>query len=309
MIYKSALELIGNTPLVEVPNLKSEFLLKANLLLKIEAYNLAGSAKDRIAKFMIEDAVNKGVLKKGDTIIEPTSGNTGIGLAALGSIMGYKVIIVMPDNMSKERANILKAYGAEVVFTDAKEGMKGAIEKSKELQLSIKNSIILDQFSNFSNPKAHMESTAKEIYKDTKGNVDILVAGVGTGGTITGIAKYLKSVKENIKIFAVEPEKCPMLSKGVGGCHQIQGLGMSAGFIPPILDLNLIDDVITVKDEEAFEYSKLLMKREGLMTGISSGAVLKAGIELALKNENKDKNIVAVLPDSANRYFSSKLFI
>ena len=305
-IYKSALELIGNTPLVEVTKIEKEKELDATLLVKLEYFNPAGSVKDRIAKAMIEDAEARGVLKEGSTIIEPTSGNTGIGLAAIAASKGYRIILTMPETMSVERRNILKAYGAEIVLTDGTKGMTGAIAKADELAKEIPNSFIPGQFVNPVNPKAHRETTGPEIWEDTDGAVDIFIAGVGTGGTVTGIGEFLKSKKPEVKVIAVEPASSPVLSEGKSGPHKIQGIG--AGFVPKILNTNIYDEVIKVENEDAFEASKLLTKKEGILTGISSGAALHAGIQVAKRPENKGKTIVVLLPDSGDRYYSTPLF-
>ena len=305
-IYKGTVDLIGNTPLVEVVNIEKALGLKARLLVKLEYFNPAGSVKDRIAKAMIEDAEEKGILKEGSVIIEPTSGNTGIGLAAIAAAKGYRIILTMPETMSVERRNILKAYGAELVLTDGTKGMKGAIAKAEELAKEIPNSFIPGQFVNPANPAIHKATTGPEIYRDTDGEVDIFIAGVGTGGTVTGTGEYLKSQKPDVKVIAVEPETSPVLSKGTAGAHKIQGIG--AGFVPEVLNTGIYDEVITSSNEAAFEASKLLAKTEGISTGISSGAALGVAIELAKKDENAGKTIVALLPDSGDRYYSTALF-
>lgn len=301
-IYKSADELIGNTPLLELVNIEKKFNLKAKLFAKLEFMNVSGSAKDRVAKAMILDAEKSGKLKPDSVIIEPTSGNTGIGLASVGTSRGYKVIIVMPDTMSKERQLLIKAYGAELVLTDGAKGMKGCIEKAESLANEIPNSFIPDQFSNPSNPKVHKETTGPEIWNDTDGKVDIFVAGVGTGGTITGVGEFLKEKNPNIKIVAVEPEDSPLLSKGIAGSHKIQGIG--ANFVPKILNTDIYDDIITIKNEEAFDAKNLLGTTEGILVGISSGASLSAAIKLAQREENAGKNIVAFFVDTGERYLS-----
>lgn len=305
-IYKGIIGLIGNTPLVEAVNIEEQENLEARILLKLEYFNPAGSIKDRIAKSMIEDAEEKGILKKGSIIIEPTSGNTGIGLASICASKGYRIILTMPETMSVERRNILKAYGAEIVLTDGTQGMKGAIEKAEELANEIPNSFIPGQFENPANPQVHKETTGPEIWNDTDGQVDIFVAGVGTGGTITGIGEYLKSKNPNIKIVAVEPATSPVLSDGKAGPHKIQGIG--AGFIPKTLNTDIYDEVIKVDDKSSFEMSKIVAKKEGVLVGISSGAALKAALDLAKRTENKGKTIVALLPDSGDRYYSTLLF-
>lgn len=306
-IYKGTIGLIGNTPLVEAVNIERANNLKATILLKLEYFNPAGSVKDRIAKAMIEDAENKGLLNSDSVIIEPTSGNTGIGLAAIAAAKGYRVILTMPETMSVERRNILKAYGAEIVLTDGAKGMKGAIEKSEELAREIPNSYIPGQFSNPANPAMHRATTGPEIWNDTDGNVDFFVAGVGTGGTVTGVGEYLKSQNPNVKIVAVEPKTSPVLSEGKAGPHKIQGIG--AGFVPETLDTGIYDEVIPVSNEDAFEVSKQIAKTEGVLVGISSGAALKAALELAERPENSGKTIVALLPDSGDRYYSTQLFV
>lgn len=306
-IYKGTIGLIGNTPLVEAVNIERANNLKATILLKLEYFNPAGSVKDRIAKAMIEDAENKGLLNSDSVIIEPTSGNTGIGLAAIAAAKDYRVILTMPETMSVERRNILKAYGAEIVLTDGAKGMKGAIEKSEELAREIPNSYIPGQFSNPANPAMHRATTGPEIWNDTDGNVDFFVAGVGTGGTVTGVGEYLKSQNPNVKIVAVEPKTSPVLSEGKAGPHKIQGIG--AGFVPETLDTGIYDEVIPVSNEDAFEVSKQIAKTEGVLVGISSGAALKAALELAERPENSGKTIVALLPDSGDRYYSTQLFV
>ncbi len=305
-IYKNASELIGNTPLVEIANIEKELGLEATLLVKLEYFNPAGSVKDRIAKAMIEDAEEKGLLKTGSVIIEPTSGNTGIGLAAIAASKGYRIILTMPETMSVERRNILKAYGAEIVLTDGAKGMKGAIAKADELAAEIPGSFIPGQFVNPANPAIHRATTGPEIWNDTEGDVDIFVAGVGTGGTVTGVGEYLKSVKPDVKVVAVEPQSSPVLSEGKSGPHKIQGIG--AGFVPDVLNTSIYDEVFPVANEDAFAASKLLAKKEGISVGISSGAALFAAEELAKRPENKGKTIVALLPDSGDRYYSTPLF-
>lgn len=305
-IYKGAVELIGNKPLVEAVNIEQAEGLKARLLLKLEYFNPTGSVKDRIAKSMIEDAEKSGKLHKGSVIIEPTSGNTGIGLASIAASKGYRIILTMPETMSVERRNILKAYGAELELTEGAKGMKGAIEKAEELAKEIPDSFIPAQFDNPANPAIHKATTGPEIYNDTDGEVDIFVAGVGTGGTITGTGEYLKEKKPSVQVIAVEPASSPVLSEGHGGPHKIQGIG--AGFVPAVLNTAVYDAVFPVENEKAFEASKLLAKKEGISVGISSGASLYAAIELAKKEENAGKTIVALLPDSGDRYYSTALF-
>ena len=305
-IYKGALGLIGRTPLVELTHLEKEYGLEANLLVKLEYFNPSGSVKDRIAREMIETAEKEGKLKEGSTIIEPTSGNTGIGLAAIAAAKGYRLIIVLPETMTIERRNIIKAYGAELVLTEGAKGMKGAIAKANELASEIPDSFIPGQFVNPANPEAHYRTTGPEIWEDTDGNVDIFVAGVGTGGTVSGTGKYLKEKNKDVKIVSVEPASSPVISTGQAGPHKIQGIG--AGFIPDTLDTNIYDEVIAVKDDDAFNYSKAIAGKEGILVGISSGAALAAAVELAKRPENKGKNIVALLPDSGDRYYSTALF-
>lgn len=305
-IYKTADELIGKTPLLELGHIEDEFKLEAKIIAKVEYFNPAGSVKDRIAKKMIDAAEALGKINKDTVLIEPTSGNTGIGLASVAAARGYRLIITMPETMSVERRNIMKAYGAEIVLTEGAKGMKGAIEKANELAQNYPNSFIPGQFDNPNNPLVHYETTGPEIYEDTDGKVDIFVAGVGTGGTITGVGKYLKSKNPNVKIVAVEPESSPVLSKGVAGAHKIQGIG--AGFVPKILDTNIYDEIITVSNDDAFKTGKLIGKKEGILVGISSGATVYAAITLASKEENKGKNIVVLLPDTGDRYLSTPLF-
>lgn len=305
-IYQSATQLIGNTPLLEVTNLERSKELEAKLLVKLEYFNPSGSVKDRAAYYMVKDAEEKGILKDGSVIIEPTSGNTGIGLASIAAARGYRTILTMPETMSVERRNILKAYGAEIVLTEGAKGMKGAIAKAEELAKEIPNSFIPAQFSNPANAQAHFETTGPEIWEDTDGAVDFFVAGVGTGGTVTGTGEFLKSKKSDVKIVAVEPETSPVLSKGTAGPHKIQGIG--AGFVPDVLNTKVYDEVLPVSNEDAFATSKELAKAEGILVGISSGAALYAAIELAKRPENKGKTIVALLPDSGDRYYSTPLF-
>ncbi len=306
-IYQGAVELIGKTPLVEFKNIEKKFNLDAKLVAKLEYFNPAGSVKDRAAYYMIKDAEEKGFLKEGSVIIEPTSGNTGIGLASIAAVKGYRIILTMPETMSVERRNILKAYGAEIVLTEGAKGMKGAIAKAEELAKEIPDSFIPSQFSNQANAQAHRETTGPEIWNDTDGKVDIFVAGVGTGGTITGVGEYLKSKNPDVKIVAVEPETSPVLSKGVSGGHKIQGIG--AGFVPEVLNTKIYDEVFPVANEAAFQIGKEIAKTEGVLVGISSGAALYAAIELAKRPTNKGKTIVALLPDSGDRYYSTSLFV
>ena len=306
-IYGSALELIGHTPLIEAKRLEKKENLKARLLIKTEYLNPSGSVKDRAALYMIKDAEERGLLKEGSTIIEPTSGNTGIGLAAIAAVKGYRIILTMPETMSVERRNILKAYGAEVVLTEGAKGMAGAIAKAEELSKEIPGSFIPGQFDNPANPKAHVETTGPEIWEDTEGQVDFLVAGVGTGGTITGIGEYLKSKNSQIQIVAVEPDASPLLSRGRSGSHGIQGIG--ANFIPSILNREICDEICTVGDMDAINWAKAITKTEGILVGISSGAAMCAAAELAQRPENRGKNIVVILPDSGDRYYSTALFL
>ena len=305
-IYKGTLDLIGNTPLVEVTNIEKELGLEATVLVKLEYLNPAGSVKDRIAKAMIDDAEAKGALKPGAVIIEPTSGNTGIGLAAVAASKGYRIILTMPETMSVERRNLLKAYGAELVLTDGAKGMKGAIAKAEELAQQIEGGFIPSQFTNSANPTAHFNTTGPEIWEDTDGKVDIFVAGVGTGGTVSGVGKYLKSKNPNVKVVAVEPAGSPVLSKGVAGPHKIQGIG--AGFVPETLDTKIYDEIIAVENEDAFATGRTLARKEGLLVGISSGAAVFAATQLAKRPENKGKNIVVLLPDTGDRYLSTPMF-
>ena len=305
-IYKGSTGLVGNTPLVELVNIEKDKNLKARVLVKLEYFNPAGSVKDRIAKAMIEAAEKEGKLKEGSVIIEPTSGNTGIGLASVAASKGYRVILTMPETMSVERRNMLKIYGAEVELTEGSKGMKGSIARAQELAESIENSFIPSQFANPVNPKIHEETTGPEIWNDTDGEVDIFISGIGTGGTISGVGHFLKSKKPDVKVIAVEPQDSAVLSGAKSGPHKIQGIG--AGFIPDTLDVNVYDEIAKVSNESAFEYAKYIAKREGLLVGISSGAALSVAVELALKEENKGKTIVALLPDSGDRYFSTALF-
>ena len=305
-IYKNLAELVGKTPLLEVSNYSKDKDLKANILAKLEYFNPAGSVKDRIAKSMIEDAESKGLLKPGSIIIEPTSGNTGIGIASVGTAKGYKVIIVMPETMSVERRSLIKAYGADIVLTEGAKGMKGAIAKADELAAETPNSFIPGQFKNPANPEVHKNTTGPEIWEDTDGKVDIFVAGIGTGGTITGVGEYLKSKNPNVKIVAVEPADSPVLSQGKSGPHKIQGIG--AGFVPDVLNTKIYDEIITIKNEDAFATSRELSKSEGLLVGISSGAATFAATELAKRPENAGKTIVVLLPDTGERYLSTALF-
>ena len=305
-IYEGATELIGKTPLVHFSGIEKANDTAATIYAKLEYFNPAGSVKDRIAKSIIDDAEASGKLKPGGTIIEPTSGNTGIGLAAIAAARGYRLIIVLPETMSVERRNIIKAYGAELVLTEGSKGMKGAIAKAEELQKEISGSIIAGQFVNPANPKAHRETTGPEIWEDTEGKVDIFVAGVGTGGTVTGVGEYLKSKNPNVKIVAVEPETSPVLSKGEAGAHKIQGIG--AGFVPEVLNTTIYDEVLPISNEDAFAFGKQIAKEEGVLVGISSGAALAAAVKLAKREENKGKNIVVLLPDSGDRYYSTDLF-
>ena len=305
-VFKSADQLIGGTPLLELTHIEKEFGLKAKILAKLEYFNPAGSVKDRVAKAMIDDAEQKGLLKKGSVIIEPTSGNTGIGLASVAAARGYRIIIVMPETMSVERRQIMKAYGAELVLTEGAKGMKGAIAKADELAKEIPDSFVPGQFVNPANPKAHFEHTGPEIYADTDGKVDFFVAGVGTGGTITGVGGYLKSKNPDVKVIAVEPATSAVLSTGVAGAHKIQGIG--AGFVPDVLDTKIYDEIIPVSNEDAFSTGKLIGKKEGVLVGISSGAALPAAIEVAKRPENEGKNIVVLFPDTGDRYLSTPLF-
>ena len=305
-IYKSLTELIGGTPLLELTQFEKDYQLEATMLAKLEYFNPAGSVKDRVAKSILDDAEQSGKLKPGGTIIEPTSGNTGIGLAAVAAARGYKLIITMPETMSVERRMLMKAYGAELVLTDGKKGMSGAIEKADELHREIPGSLIAGQFTNPANPKAHFETTGPEIYRDTDGKVDIFVAGVGTGGTVSGVGKYLKSKNPDVKVVAVEPATSPVLTKGKSGAHGIQGIG--AGFVPDTLDTSVYDEVIAVEDADAYKFSRAVAASDGLLVGISAGAAICAGVQLARRPENKGKTIVVLLPDSGERYLSTPLF-
>lgn len=305
-VYTSAEQLVGNTPLLEITRIEKHCGLQAKILVKLESFNPAGSVKDRVARAMLDDAERRGVLKPDSVIIEPTSGNTGIGLAAIGAARGYKVVLVMPETMSVERRQLAQAYGAELVLTEGKLGMQGAIDKADELAKSIPHSFIAGQFVNPANPQAHYDTTGPEIYRDTDGKVDVFVAGVGTGGTITGVGKFLKSKNPAVKVVAVEPADSPVLSKGVAGPHKIQGIG--AGFIPATLDTSVYDEIITVTTEDAFAAGRLLAAKEGVLAGISSGAALHAALELAKRKENAGKTIVALLPDTGDRYLSTPLF-
>ncbi len=305
-VYKSILDFIGNTPLMEVVNIERDLGLRATVLVKLECLNPAGSVKDRVAKAMIEDAEKKGLLRKGSVIIEPTSGNTGIGLASIAASKGYRMILTMPDTMSAERRNILKAYGAEIVLTEGARGMMGAIEKAEELARELPDSFVPGQFENPVNPAAHKETTGQEIWRDTEGKVDIFVAGVGTGGTLTGVGEYLKEQKPSTKIVAVEPASSPVLSEGRAGAHMLQGIG--AGFVPKVLNTQIYDEIFKVENEEAFQAAKYLAKQEGVLVGISSGAALHAAITLAKRQENEGKIIVTLLPDHGDRYYSTPLF-
>lgn len=306
-IFSKITDLIGKTPLLELSNFEKDNELNAKIIAKLECFNPAGSAKDRVALYMLDDAVTKGLVNKDTTIIEPTSGNTGIGLAMVAASRGYKVIFTMPDSMSLERRNLLKAYGAELVLTPAVDGMKGAVDKAVELSKTIENSFVPSQFTNMANPKAHYETTGPEIWADTDGNVDIFVACVGTGGTLSGTGEYLKSKNPEIKIVAVEPEASPLLSKGVAGVHKIQGIG--ANFVPETLNKEIYDEIITVSDENAMKMGKYLAQKEGVLSGISSGAALWAAKQIAERLENKDKVIVVLLPDTGERYLSSEMFL
>ncbi|MBE6134101.1 MAG: cysteine synthase A [Erysipelotrichaceae bacterium] len=306
MLVKHAYELVGNTPLIELTNLEKELDLKAKIFAKVESFNPAGSVKDRVALNMILDAEDKGILKSGATIIEPTSGNTGIGLASIGAMRGYKVILTMPSSMSKERIMLLKAYGAEVVLTEASLGMKGSLQKADELNKEIPNSVILGQFVNPANPEMHYKTTGPEIYNDLNGQVDYLVAGIGTGGTISGTGRYLKEKNPNVKVIGVEPFSSPLLTKGTAGPHKIQGIG--ANFVPDTLDQKVYDEIMDITNEESMEFARILGKKEGFLVGISSGAALSAAIKIAKKEDNKNKNIVVIFPDGGDRYLSTELF-
>lgn len=305
-IYKTADELIGKTPLLELSHIEEEYKLEAKIIAKVEMFNPAGSVKDRIAKKMVEEAIKEGKINKDTVLIEPTSGNTGIGLASVSAAKGLRLIVTMPDTMSVERINLMKAYGAEIVLTEGAKGMKGAIAKAEELAKEYPNHFLPGQFDNINNPKAHYETTGPEIYEDTDGQIDIFVAGVGTGGTITGVGQYLKEQNKNIRIVAVEPASSPVLSKGVAGAHKIQGIG--AGFVPKVLDTGIYDEIIAIENEEAFATGKLIGKKEGILVGISSGAAVAAALKLAQREENKGKNIVVLLPDNGDRYLSTPLF-
>ena len=305
-IYKTADELIGKTPLLELSHIEEEYKLEAKLIAKVEMFNPAGSVKDRIAKKMVEEAIKEGKINKDTVLIEPTSGNTGIGLASVSAAKGLRLIVTMPDTMSVERINLMKAYGAEIVLTEGAKGMKGAIAKAEELAKEYPNHFLPGQFDNINNPKAHYETTGPEIYEDTDGQIDIFVAGVGTGGTITGVGQYLKEQNRNIRIVAVEPASSPVLSKGVAGAHKIQGIG--AGFVPKVLDTGIFDEIIAIENEEAFATGKLIGRKEGILVGISSGAAVAAALKLAQREENKGKNIVVLLPDNGDRYLSTPLF-
>lgn len=305
-IYTSSEQLIGKTPLLELTNIEKKFDLKAKLLAKLEYFNPAGSVKDRVAKAMLDEAEKSGKLKKGSVIIEPTSGNTGIGLSSVAAARGYRIIIVMPETMSVERRQLMKAYGAELVLSDGSKGMPGAIAKADELAKEIPDSFIPGQFVNPANPKIHFETTGPEIFEDTDGNVDVFVAGVGTGGTVTGVGKYLKSKKSDVKVVAVEPASSPVLSQGKSGAHKIQGIG--AGFVPDVLDTKIYDEIFPVENEDAFEAGRLVGKSEGVLVGISSGAALHAAVEIAKRPENEGKNIVVLFPDTGDKYLSTALF-
>ena len=306
-IYTSADQLIGNTPLLELTHIEREYCLKAKILAKLEYFNPAGSVKDRVAKAMIDDAERRGLLTSDSVIIEPTSGNTGIGLASVAAARGYRIIIVMPETMSHERRQLIKAYGAELVLTEGCKGMKGAIAKAKELSEKIPNSFIFGQFANPANPAIHRTTTGPEIFSDTGGNIDIFVAGVGTGGTVTGVGEYLKSQNPNIKVVAVEPKDSAVLSTGIAGSHKIQGIG--AGFVPDVLNTDILDEIITVENEDAFSMAKAMGKQEGVLVGISSGAALKAAVKLAKRQENENKTIVVLLPDTGEHYLSTPGFV